>query len=68
MVHNLTLEDLRRSKSLRTLILDYDLTLFRRDPAPKGSFERTYTSKREEEVAAVQSTKQTSLYEVSNER
>ncbi len=38
----ITYEDLVRSASLRTLILDYDLTLFRQDPKPIGSFQREY--------------------------
>lgn len=46
----MTLDDLRRSQSLRTLVLDYDLTIFRSDPAPLGSFERKFETKRDKEV------------------
>jgi len=54
LIKNVTMEDLRRSQHLRTLILDHDLTLFRSDPSPLGSFKRTYDNKRDEEVAAAQ--------------
>jgi hypothetical protein len=55
VIKNVTMEDLRRSQYLRTLILDHDLTLFRLDPTPLGSFKRTYDDKRDEEVAINQS-------------
>ena len=44
LIKNVTMEDLRRSQHLRTLILDHDLTLFRSDPSPLGSFKRTYNN------------------------
>lgn len=68
MVHSLTMEDLRQSKNLRTLILNYDMTLFRNDPAPKGSFERTYNTKRDEEVAKVQQARQKSITDTMKHR
>ena len=61
-----TYEDLLRSPSLCSLILDYNLTLFREDPKPLGSFERTYANSRDKEVVQAQSTRQSSLYKVQN--
>ena len=37
-VHKLTLEDLRRSSGIRSLILDYDIAFLVNDPSPLGSF------------------------------
>lgn len=60
-VSKVSLSDLRRSPNLRSLILNYDLNLFKDDPKPLGSFERTYANKKEEEVANVQRVKQSQL-------
>ena len=64
----ITYEDLVRSVSLRALVLDYDLTLFRQDPKPIGSFKREYSNARDAEVALEQSNRQSSLHKIVSER
>ena len=48
---SITFDDLVRSACLRSLVLDYDLTLFKSDPKPLGSFERKFDTARDAEIA-----------------
>lgn len=60
IVHTLTLDDLRRSLDLRSLILDTDSTLVYADPNPQGSFKRKFENEHDERVEAEQSVRQRS--------
>jgi len=55
-------DDLVRSATLRSLVLDFNLKLFRDDPNPMGSFERDYVTKRDEEIAIAQRARLSSVY------
>ena len=62
----MTYEELVRSRQLRSLVLDYNLSLLASDPKPVCSFERQYSNKRDEETAGEQSFRQTSVYKELN--
>ena len=68
LVHSLTLEDLKQSPKLRSLILNYEMTLFKNDPKPVGSFERTYKTDYDKKVVDQQRLQQTSLQETIDKR
>ena len=58
----LNYEDLVRSRELRSLVLDFNMKLFGKDPKPIGSFEREYADERAKEIAMSQSFRQSSAY------
>lgn len=64
----MTIDDLRRSRALRTLILDYDLVFLHAEPNPQGSMKREYATKDEKEIADSQSFRQSSLFKGMEER
>ena len=67
-MHTLTLDDLRRSLQMRTLILDTEMQLLHSDPKPKGSFKRKFANEEAEKVAAEQSFRQTSTHKTREKR
>ena len=55
-------DELVRSRELRSLVLDFNLSLFQQDPKPVGSFERDYTTERDRNIANTQSFRLSSTY------
>lgn len=63
-VFKLTEEELVLSSAICGFILDFDITLFKTDPNPVGSFQREGMTKLQEETAVAQSARQSSMYKV----
>ena len=60
---DVTLQDLRRSTHLRSLILDYNFWHFSKIKEPKHSFQREYATEQDKKVAETQGRKQSQLTE-----
>lgn len=59
---HVTLNDLEKSARLRSIILDFNFKFFFNEGKPKGSFQRTYKNKREEQIANTQAYAQSSIH------
>ena len=65
---NVTLQSLRRSAHLRSLILDYNFWHFSKTEEPKYSFQREYATEQDKEIAETQKSKQSQMTQTIKQR